>query len=59
MKCTLSVEVNNCPFCNKDNMECNNNKNCAFQMDKNSPVKDKYVRQERWYEKYYKNNKTR
>lgn len=54
MKCTLSIEVNNCPFCDRNKMECSNEKSCAFQVDENIPTKNKYVRKERWYEKYYK-----
>lgn len=57
MKCTLSIEVNTCPFCDKDKMECNNEKSCAFQERKDNAIKTKegYVRKERWYEKYYRN----
>ena len=54
MKCTLSENINNCPFCNKDKMECNNEKNCAFQEKDVIQEKEKYIRKERWYKKYYK-----
>lgn len=54
MKCTLSIEVNECPFYNKDKMECNNQNRCTYQENENAQPKEKYVRQERWYEKYYK-----
>lgn len=54
MKCILSTEINNCPFCNKGNMICNNEKSCAFQEKEVVQEKEKYVREERWYEKYYR-----
>ena len=50
-KCSLSKDINTCPFCDLENMKCNDGK-CAFRVeDKHT---DKYIRQERWYEKYYK-----
>lgn len=54
-KCSLPEDINKCPFCNKEKMECKiqTGKTCAFQYD-DSVVKDNYVRQERWFEKYYK-----
>lgn len=31
-KCNLSKEINNCLFCNKEKMECNNeNTKCTFR----------------------------
>lgn len=31
-KCNLSKEINNCLFCNKEKMECNNeNTQCTFR----------------------------
>ena len=54
MKCTLSIEINECPFCNKEDMICNKEDKCTFQKDDNIQPKQKYVRQERWYEKYYR-----
>lgn len=54
-KCTLPKDINNCPFCNKGKMECNNENNkCSFH----EVVEDtKYERKERWYEKYYKDSR--
>lgn len=55
-RCTLPEDINTCPFCDKDRMECNNKKNCSFKENEDDQItKDKYVRQKRWYEKYYKN----
>lgn len=54
MKCSLSLEINNCPFCNKEQMECGNMSSCAFQVAESEKQKEKYIRKERWYEKYYK-----
>lgn len=55
MKCKLEVEANECPFCDKDKMECKNKRSCSFQESGVVPEKEKYIRKERWYEKYYKN----
>lgn len=57
MKCALSKEVNSCPFCNKEDMLCKNDKRCAFQDDGTDNKENRYVRKERWYEKYYKGDK--
>ena len=55
-RCELSEDINNCPFCNKEKMECLNDKTkCAFHTEENIDVaNNQYVRKERWYEKYYK-----
>lgn len=53
MKCTLSADINNCPFCNKEDLTCKNENKCAFKEDIKHCNKE-YVRQERWYEKYYR-----
>lgn len=56
-KCNLSKEINNCPFCNKEKMECNNeNTQCTFR-EREIEGNKKYVRQDRWYEKYYKDSR--
>lgn len=52
IKCTFDLEINNCPFYNKDNNRCVYEKKCSFQAE--DKVIDRYVRKERWYEKYYK-----
>lgn len=52
MKCTLTIDGNNCPFCDRERMECRNKKKCSFQEDETVPIPDRYIRKERWYEKY-------
>ena len=54
-KCTFPKDINNCPFYDKEKMECNNNDNtCSFR----EVIEDtKYERKERWYEKYYKDSR--
>ena len=54
MKCTLPADINECPLCDKEKMECNKKDRCIFQENENAQPKEKYIRQERWYEKYYK-----
>ena len=55
-KCNLSKDINNCPFCDKDKMECHNDvAECGFQKCEEVKTEDTigYIRKERWYEKYY------
>lgn len=57
MKCTLSKEVNKCPHYNIEMMICcAPDSECAFRSEdtttKGIPLPTKYVREERWYEKY-------
>lgn len=55
IKCMLLEEINQCKFCDLSNMTCNNpNSSCAFRDDKTESTSKEYVREERWYEKYYK-----
>lgn len=54
MKCTLSEDINKCPFCNKEKMECHNEHECTFQGKEEEKKSAGYVRKERWYEKYYR-----
>lgn len=59
MKCTLLKEMNKCPHCNMETMICcAPNSECAFREEDiktdGVPLPDKYVRKERWYEKYWK-----
>ena len=52
-KCSLSKDINTCPFCDLETMKCNDTaQKCAFRVDDKHT--DKYVRTERWYEKYYR-----
>ncbi len=53
MKCSLAEDINNCPFCDKRTVSCNNEKHCTYQYEEHKE-KNPYVRKERWYEKYYK-----
>lgn len=57
VKCNLSKEINNCPFCDIDKMECkNNDTKCSFRIDDKEDIAER-TRKEKWYEKYYKNSK--
>lgn len=52
MKCYLSEDINACPYF--INNECSNENVCSYQNRKMEEMKrEKYVRQPRWYEKYY------
>ena len=58
--CLLSKDINNCPFCDKDKMECHNDvAECGFQKCEEVKTEDTmgYIRKERWYETYYKDNR--
>lgn len=56
MKCTLPIDINNCQFCNRQDMICENKEDCSFQ-EKNRETKNNndkpYVREERWFEHLY------
>ena len=52
MKCDLDKDINECPFFVRDTEECKSNNKCSYQG--NAEQSTKYVRKERWYEKYYK-----
>lgn len=54
MKCTFDEDINECPFYDKKTKLCSNNNKCSFQESSSSSNQEKYVRKERWYEKYYK-----
>lgn len=57
MRCNLAKEVNTCQFCDLENMICNNaeaNNQCAFKLSEEEVETNKYIRKERWYEKYYR-----
>lgn len=56
--CTFAEDYNTCKHLDRNTQYCKNeNTQCGFRkeikLDVNKPV-EKYVRQERWYEKYYK-----
>lgn len=58
--CTLDIEIRNCPFLSKDLKYCNAEpSSCSFRkfdtiIIDTHETKQKYVREPRWYEKYYK-----
>lgn len=57
MQCLLEKEINNCPFYKSDGSLCTNkNTKCSFRglKDNNLQEKNKYIREPRWYEVYYK-----
>lgn len=57
--CLLPEDINNCPFFNKEKMECTNtDTKCTFRKESDENiVNNQYIRKERWYEKYYKNSR--
>ena len=58
MRCGLDPKVNECPFYNKEQVVCSNPNKCSFQEEgKESGVKDRYIREERWYEKLRRERK--
>ena len=52
MKCSLPPNVNECPFYHAADSTCSNSNTCSFQ-EKEAETQG-YVRETRWYEKYYK-----
>lgn len=54
MRCNLDKEINNCPF--YINGLCKNDNKCSFQ-ESDKVIVQKYQREERWYEKYYKHSR--
>lgn len=54
MICALPEEINNCQFCTPD-MSCTNpDPGCGFRKEERTEAK-----QEKWFEKYYKNSKAK
>lgn len=53
MKCTLPADINSCEYFIPEGNHCRNENKCSFQ-DIPTQSGEKYIRQERWYEKYYK-----
>ena len=51
--CELHVGAE-CEYLADDGHHCRGNCCCAFCEEENRQAKEKYVRKERWYEKYYK-----
>ena len=57
MICGLSKDVNTCPLYIADSGKCGKDSKCLFQESedkKEEPVRNSYVREPRWYEKYLK-----
>lgn len=55
--CTFAEEYNTCKYLDRNTHFCKyENTQCGFRKEIKLNVKsaEKYVRQERWYEKYYK-----
>ena len=55
--CELDVPGRECPNLLEDGIHCNNNTVCSFCRDEGVTEEkptSKYVRKERWFEKYYK-----
>lgn len=51
--CTMDEDIRDCSYLNPDKRRCDaQSTKCAYQMDENA--KETYVREPRWYEKYYK-----
>lgn len=58
MRCGLDPKVNKCPFFNIEDVTCSNANKCSFQEEgKESGIKDRYIREERWYEKMRRERK--
>lgn len=53
--CTLSKELNNCPYF--DGTQHCKSPETSCGMLRIQEADKKYVRKERWYEKYYKSNR--
>lgn len=57
--CTLEADVNECPYFQSENGLCKRSTpECGFcyeEFSEKKSVNYKYVREPRWYEKYYKN----
>ena len=54
MKCYLDKDINKCPYFLSAEQKCTSKTKCSFQEKIDSNANGGYVRQERWYEKYYK-----
>ena len=55
MVCTFDESINTCPNYDRDNKQCTTeNTVCCFARKEEEANKDKYVRKEKWFEKYYK-----
>ena len=57
IECTLPGDINNCQFYDEKNKSCNNQNYSQCSFSKSIDPQNKsvgYVREERWYEKYYK-----
>lgn len=55
INCTLEKDINKCPHFVLDDGTCTADNPCSFaeKPGNRAPDKDEYVREERWFEKYY------
>lgn len=53
--CTMDEDINKCPHFDKNTKLCCYKMECTFQQVEESVLE--YKREERWYEKYYKNTR--
>jgi len=55
MICSLDIEINSCPHLSDDGRTCNSdNSSCTFRKESEAVESTKYIRKQRWYDKYYK-----
>lgn len=55
--CTLSEDINNCPFYDKEKRECNNTlHSCGFVRD-DFGERNVSQKEEKWFEKYHKDSR--
>lgn len=56
--CKFDLDINECPFFKRESLECCNEKDCTYREELKNLAKNKadeeYIREPRWYEKYYK-----
>jgi hypothetical protein len=53
--CSLAPDINQCPHFEPNKGKCSIKNECCGFYDKSKPqTEPKYIRQPRWYEKYYK-----
>ena len=54
MKCFLDKDINKCPYFLQAEEECISKTKCSYQEQIEPNSEYRYLRKERWYEKYYK-----
>lgn len=54
MLCTFDEDINQCTFYSREEKKCGMEAStCPYAKEENYTPTSKYVRQPRWYEKYY------